>query len=541
MKYWIAFSLLLSAVSSSYATFISASPAEALYTREQNPLDEDACPPQTIVSTPLTINGNTTNSQHNYELSCVSTGGAPDDIYGLSLFCRGTVTVSLCGSNYDTALEVHYGTNYFDCPGSQILACNDDFCGLQSQVSFNIEAGEFYFIIVSGYFGNSGAYTMNVTANLLPPLNDNCAGAFPITSLPYQDFGSTACANNSTNPPCAFSNAPDVWYALQLPCGAYVTATTCGHPLMDAVLHVYTVVNPCDDYPPLVCNDDACANFQSSVSFAANANQLYYIVVDGYNTSSGYYVLNVSAEHLCPTGIFVAIPGTTSGDTRCANNDYPQCGLGDANENVFTFSIQQCMRVTASLCGSSYDPIMEIRSGTNCPGDNVIACMDDGYCDGEWTLTPTIIFDADPSQTYWVIVGGYYGSAGPYVLSLDAVPCPVVPPISDLVVQPDAPNGNMLLFWSAIPGADYYQIFASPTSDNFPPNPIDVSYGPSYTHVNALNDYDRLFYSVIAVDLPNNPPAPPTAANKPVPPVSPQVSVQVPPWITYDYSMSQQK
>ena len=150
------------------------------------------------------------------------------------------------------------------------------------------------------------------------------------------------------------------------------------------------------------------------------------------------------------------------------------------------------------------------------------------------------MFDAFPSETYWVIVGGYYGSAGPYVLSLDAVPCPEVPAVADMVALLDVPNGNMLLNWSPVAGADYYNIYAIPTEPYIPGNPVDIAYGTSYTHFNALNDFNRMFYLVVAVDLPNVPAAPPMATSKPIPPATPAPK-QVPPWVTYDYTESLQK
>jgi len=163
LRYAFALTLAMMALGgTAHAVMESVQPSESLVRREHRPLDEDRCPPSTIVSLPITITGNTGSSSHDYDLTCV-TSYTGDDIYALSLSCRTQVTVSLCGSGYDTAVEVLHGVNYFDCPGSQVLACNDDYCGLQSQVSFFAEIGEFYFIIVSGYEFSFGPYTMTVT------------------------------------------------------------------------------------------------------------------------------------------------------------------------------------------------------------------------------------------------------------------------------------------------------------------------------------------------------------------------------------------
>jgi hypothetical protein len=91
-----------------------------------------------------------------------------DEGYGLSFVqdiwylygagCTGQATVSLCGSAYDTRLAV-YDTG--GCPGA-LIACNDDSCGLQSQLVFPTNEGGLYLIRVGGY-GGSGIGSLAIT------------------------------------------------------------------------------------------------------------------------------------------------------------------------------------------------------------------------------------------------------------------------------------------------------------------------------------------------------------------------------------------
>ena len=73
----------------------------------------------------------------------------------------GPVTVSLCGSHYDTLVAVYRGCS---CdPGQRVLmAYNDDFCGLQSQLVFDAGAGESYLIEVGGYANRSGTGVLSI-------------------------------------------------------------------------------------------------------------------------------------------------------------------------------------------------------------------------------------------------------------------------------------------------------------------------------------------------------------------------------------------
>ena len=69
------------------------------------------------------------------------------------------VTVSLAGSSFDTVLNV------FDSCGGNILACNDDLSSYSqaSALTMPMEGGKRYLIRISGYGGDTGAYTMKIT------------------------------------------------------------------------------------------------------------------------------------------------------------------------------------------------------------------------------------------------------------------------------------------------------------------------------------------------------------------------------------------
>ena len=88
---------------------------------------------------------------------------APGLWYSLAGF-NGEVTASLCGSAYDTKIGVFTGS----CGALTCLTGNDDFnCGgvftTQSQVTFSTVAGTTYYILVTGFSANAGAFTLNTT------------------------------------------------------------------------------------------------------------------------------------------------------------------------------------------------------------------------------------------------------------------------------------------------------------------------------------------------------------------------------------------
>jgi photosystem II stability/assembly factor-like uncharacterized protein len=95
------------------------------------------------------------------EFATNSNGEASGDVF-YSVQGSGTaqnVTVSLCGSgtNFDTFLRV-----YSDCAGTEI-AQNDDFCGDQSQVTFESDGTSTYYVMVEGKGSATGNFSATIS------------------------------------------------------------------------------------------------------------------------------------------------------------------------------------------------------------------------------------------------------------------------------------------------------------------------------------------------------------------------------------------
>jgi len=133
---------------------------------------------------------------------------------------------------------------------------------------------------------------------------DTFASATVIDALPYSDSGTTSGYNSDYGPYdngssyniCQWHGyhgtntgaGPDVVYSLSLPEETQVKISLCGSEY-DTGLGVFN-----GSGVQVLGNDDACG-LQSEVVCTLSEG-LYYIVVDGYSTSSGNYVLNVSME-----------------------------------------------------------------------------------------------------------------------------------------------------------------------------------------------------------------------------------------------------
>ena len=89
------------------------------------------------------------------------------------------------GTNYDTKLWIFEGA----CGSLNCVAGNDDFSGVQSQVTFPTTVGLTYYVIVGGYSSSEGNYDLTLTnTETVPPVADapslaDVLGECEVTSL----------------------------------------------------------------------------------------------------------------------------------------------------------------------------------------------------------------------------------------------------------------------------------------------------------------------------------------------------------------------
>lgn len=453
-----------------------------------------------INSLPYTHSGSTCTAANDYSFCFM--GSSNDVVYSLNVTECQNITVSTCGgqTNYDTRLTVRTGGT---CPGTTEIGCNDDYCGLQSEITFDATAGVTYYIVVAGFSANNGRYTLNVTSNghAGSPANDNCAGALTVNALPYNHSGNTTCAiADYSFAGCGFENSRDVVYRLNLASCQTVQVSTCsGNPSYDTRLQVMAG-GACPGNTLVACNDDVCG-LQSTVTFGALANTDYYILVRGYLSGNyGPYDLSitsvggyVSPNDQCPGTAINSIPYIGSGNTACSNDNYANgdCYFSESSpEDVYSMTLGATQGVVVSLCGSGFDTGLKVRRGGVCPGDIMVVCDDDASCSGSGTLQSNVEFTAQAGVTYFIQVSGYSTASGPYSIRVEPT---AINSIDSLVIKEDA--GAIKLDWENN-GAYLYVVYRSTDLNNIfvPANLI------TGTTVNTFTDFaplsDKLFYGV---------------------------------------------
>src|SRR6266516_14259 len=278
--------------------------------------------------------------------SCGNSGGSPEQVFRWTPTVSGTATIQTCGAGttFDTVLYLRSGVC---ASGPEVAAgCNDDACanasGLNraSRITPTVTAGQTYFIVVDGYGGAQGTFSLTVIPPGDPVATLPGGGACSSPTLipaPGGTFSGTtsgtsalagSCANSGTSPERVYRWTPAV--------SGTATIQTCGAGTsFDTVLYLRS--GACASGPEVAagCNDDTCANasglFRASrITPTVTAGQPYFIVVDGYAGATGTFTLTVTppgasttTTTLPPSTPTTRPPTTTSSSTTTTTTRPP--------------------------------------------------------------------------------------------------------------------------------------------------------------------------------------------------------------------------
>lgn len=193
------------------------------------------------------------------------------------------VAISLLGSDFDTILIVRDEQDVF------LLGYNDDSADLQSRLSMDMSEGSTYLIIVAGFEGEEGAYTLHLTPVTRP---DHDAVASPQTlTLGVSALGSTDGATSSLDMSmCSQDDSRDVWYSLRSPLTSFIKIGVETDDF-DPTLSLFDAEQGLE----LACCDDDNCSTNSTVYSQVTEGTEYLIRVAGYNGTTGNFTLNAGS------------------------------------------------------------------------------------------------------------------------------------------------------------------------------------------------------------------------------------------------------
>jgi hypothetical protein len=356
--------------------------------------------------------------------------------------CDGLVTVSLCGSNYDTKLAVYQTDMGCGCPPVAVcIACNDNFCGLASQVSFPVQQNGRYLIRVGGQHGAQGDGIMTIWRSApCPPPNDNCASAFHLTGEANLWFSNIGATTDGPDEPalCNFGGdtqvGSDIWYAYTPECDGNLTVSLCGSSY-DSKLAIYQtdLSFTCPTVPSAIACDDNFCGLASQVAFPVVQSSRYLIRIGGQFGAQGNGTLAVTRSEPCPPppnnncadAIHLTGETTVTFSTLRATTDGPDepalCNFdGDtqvASDIWYGYTPECDGNLTVSLCGSGYDTKMAIYQtdlNFTCPTvSSAIACDHNSCGVGSQVTFPIL-----ESNRYLIRIGGQNGLQGDGIMQI---------------------------------------------------------------------------------------------------------------------------
>ena len=397
------------------------------------PATNDTCADAIELTCGETLIGNTSGASDDVvpAAACadddVNYGTAKAVWYKITPATAGSVSVSTCGSDFDTYLRVYKGDdcdNLTECMGYSDDGGSCDDAG--SALSFTAEAGQTYYIMLGGYDEESfGAFTITATC-FEPTANDDCADALEL-ECGETLTGNTMDATSDVLPAVACTDdetdsglVKGVWYKITAAESGTMTISTCGSEF-DTYLRAYKGAD-CDNLTECMGFNGYgnCDNAGSTLSFAAEEGETYYILMGGYyeeNVGAFTITANCFPETVndsCADALELACGQTLTGNTMDATDDvHPAAACEDDSPDYglikgvwYTITPASSGDMTISTCGSEFDTYVRVYEGSDC--DNLTECMgysDDGAgCDDSGS---ELTFAAEANTTYYILMGGY--------------------------------------------------------------------------------------------------------------------------------------
>ncbi|MBC7772919.1 MAG: hypothetical protein H7210_10525 [Pyrinomonadaceae bacterium] len=389
--------------------------------------DNDCCAMATVVSVPSTTAYNLTGATNDWPGTCGATATAPDRWFSATAPSSGTMVVSTCGSSVDTVITV-----LDECGGPQIV-CLDDFCGLQTEVSFAVVAGEDYLIRMAGFNGAANAASFSVS--MLGPCVLTCRTGTPEgepcgtdtnggCNSPSPVFGSISCGETVLGTAFADGTTRDTdWYDLNPGSGARQITVTCEAAFPWQLLILDT------NCPPAIIGATTgsrcvagsltatvvgpCRVFVSNSGFAGNlcgADNDYCVTVTECLKVEG------AANDLCTKCESISGEGTFNYDNSVAGTDGvgdPLClafGTDQISNDVWfcwTSTCENGEQAILEFCGlTAADTKVAVYDGTSCTGP-ILACNDDSC-----GLQSRVSWLPVNGQSYLIRVGNFPGAVG---------------------------------------------------------------------------------------------------------------------------------
>ncbi len=273
-----------------------------------------------------------------------------------------------------------------------------------------------------------GAFALNggfmQSADLPAPPNDMFANRIIVSGITGSTVGSNVNSTRETGEPSHDGDIEQsVWWSWTAPASGSATINTCGSGF-DNFLSIYTgtdvaaLTNVVSDYGSGGCSTG------SEVTFPAVSGVTYQISVAGNLSQSGSIALawsllpapppnDMFANRIVISGITGSAVGSNVNATK--ETGEPDHAAAPGNRSVWwSWTAPASGSATFNTCGSNFDTLLAVYTGTDVAGLTTVASNDDsGTCFGGSGVT----FPAVSGVTYQIAVAGFFTDSGDIALA----------------------------------------------------------------------------------------------------------------------------
>ncbi|MBT6157333.1 MAG: hypothetical protein HOH82_21965, partial [Planctomycetaceae bacterium] len=313
-----------------------------------------------------------------------------------------------------------------DPQSGEVLEFNDDFNGLDSQISRFVNPGEQFFVVATGFGDSVGEF--NLVAETIPPVVDDFSD--DVTN-PF-NLGFVDVVQNGV-----IDTAGDVdTFLIEIPVGSGGLLTIDLQRDVDAGSNLDTVLTLLseDGQDIIAVSDDTffpTFSLNSQIERQVVGGDRFVLAVRGFSTSQGAYTL--SAQLIESADVVANSIQTTVTSIDLAplfelppRSSVTQAGTidGAGDLDVFrvaipqTFPANRPLRIRQNAVGSNLDPLLRVFDANG----NQIAFNDDvGFDPGtfQFSFNSSTSVNVDPGITIFVQAGAFGSSSGDYELLFD--------------------------------------------------------------------------------------------------------------------------
>ncbi len=368
-----------------------------------------------------TFNG-TTSGPSTQSGTCALIDNAPEQVYQWTPVVSGVATIQTCGvaTTFDTVLYIRDK----NCGSGTQVACADDTlsCATSSGpndgsvVTPTVVAGNTYFIVVDGFNGASGAFSLSIAPPAVPTPTPT------VTVTPTPTVTATATATVTPTPTATATVTPTPTATATVTPTPTPTATVTPTPTPTA-----TVTPTVTATPTTTATPTPTPTVTATPTTTATATTVPVPTV-------------TATPNACLNSIVIpAAGGTFAGTTSGPSTLTGTCALVDnAPEQVYQWTPAFSGIATIQTCGvaTTFDTVLYIRdkiclvgAQLACADDTVSCATSSGPNDGS-VITPTVV----AGNTYFIVVDGFNGASGAF--NLLVVPPAAPTPTPTVTVTP---------------------------------------------------------------------------------------------------------